>query len=84
MLFQCWSAVFDAGPTLKQHWMNGSCLLGHDHTKHAARTTLLTRLFRDHGMSLHSSPTIWAGDAQHIVQPTKRSAQQQHGFMLVN
>ena len=21
MLFQCWSIVFDAGPTLKQHWM---------------------------------------------------------------
>ena len=20
MLFQCWSTVFDAGPTLKQHW----------------------------------------------------------------
>ena len=22
MLFQCWSTVFDAGPTLKQHWVN--------------------------------------------------------------
>ena len=22
MLFQCWSTVFDAGPTLKQHWIN--------------------------------------------------------------
>ena len=28
MLLQCWSTVFDAGPTLKQHWVNASCLLG--------------------------------------------------------
>ena len=28
MLFQCWANVFDAGPTLKQHWVNASCLLG--------------------------------------------------------
>ena len=29
MLFQCWSTVFDAGPTLKQRdWANSSCLLG--------------------------------------------------------
>ena len=21
MVFQCWSNVFDAGPTLKQHWV---------------------------------------------------------------
>ena len=28
MLFQCWPTVFDAGPTLKQHWVNASCLLG--------------------------------------------------------
>ena len=30
MLFQCWSPVFDTGPTLKQHWVNASCLLGID------------------------------------------------------
>ena len=28
MPFQCWSIVFDAGPTLKQHWVNALCLLG--------------------------------------------------------
>ena len=29
MLFQCWPTVFDAGPTLKQHWVNAPCLLGY-------------------------------------------------------
>ena len=28
MLFQCWASVEDVGPTLKQHWVNASCLLG--------------------------------------------------------
>ena len=28
MLFQCWAGVEDGGPTLKQHWVNASCLLG--------------------------------------------------------
>ena len=28
MLFQRLSTVFDAGPRLKQHWVNASCLLG--------------------------------------------------------
>ena len=28
MLFQCWPTVFDAGPTLKQHWVKALCLLG--------------------------------------------------------
>ena len=28
MLFQCWPNVFDAGPTLKQHWLKHPCLLG--------------------------------------------------------
>ena len=27
---QCWRTVRDAGPTLSQHWVNGSCLLGED------------------------------------------------------
>ena len=26
-LFQCWPSVFDAGPTLKQPWVNAQCLL---------------------------------------------------------
>ena len=28
MLVQCWPGVFDAGPTLHQHWLNVSWLLG--------------------------------------------------------
>ena len=28
MQFQCWHTVFDAGPTLKQHWVNAPCLPG--------------------------------------------------------
>ena len=28
MLFYCWANVEDDGPTLKQHWVNASCLLG--------------------------------------------------------
>ena len=28
MMFQCCATVFDAGPTLKQHWVNAPCLLG--------------------------------------------------------
>ena len=28
MLFQCWASVGDGGPTLKQYWVNVSCLLG--------------------------------------------------------
>ena len=28
MLFQSWATVFDAGPTLKQLWVDASCLLG--------------------------------------------------------
>ena len=27
LLFQCWSTVYDAGPTLNQQWLNVSCLL---------------------------------------------------------
>ena len=26
MLVQCWSTVYDVGPTLTQHWFNMSCL----------------------------------------------------------
>ena len=28
MLFDCWSTVCNVGPTFKQHWVIGSCLLG--------------------------------------------------------
>ena len=28
MLFYCWAYVENDGPTLKQHWVNVSCLLG--------------------------------------------------------
>ena len=28
MLVQCWPAVYDVAPTLNQHWVNVSCLMG--------------------------------------------------------
>ena len=28
MLAQCWPIVYDADPTLYQHWVNVTCLLG--------------------------------------------------------
>ena len=28
MLSQCWSSVYDAGPTLSQNWVSVSCLPG--------------------------------------------------------
>ena len=28
MMVQCWPTVYDAGPTLNQHWFNVTCLLG--------------------------------------------------------
>ena len=28
MLFECWPAISDVGPAIKQHWVNVSCLLG--------------------------------------------------------
>ena len=28
MLDQCWASVVDGGPTLVQHWVDVSCLLG--------------------------------------------------------
>ena len=28
MPVQCWSTVYDAGPTLNHHWLDVSCLLG--------------------------------------------------------
>ena len=29
MLFYCWADIEDSGPTLKQHWVNVSCLPGY-------------------------------------------------------
>ena len=29
MLVYCWSTVYDAGPTLSQHWVDVLCFLGH-------------------------------------------------------
>ena len=31
MLGQRWTSVYNAGPTLPQHWINVSCLLGYEH-----------------------------------------------------
>ena len=31
MLFECWASLADGGPTLKQHKVNVSCLMGKKH-----------------------------------------------------
>ena len=31
MLVQCWTSVVDGDPTLDQHWIDVSCLLGYHH-----------------------------------------------------
>ena len=41
MLFQCWPTVFDAGPTLKQLWVNVPCLLGFGRLINKIKTTLV-------------------------------------------
>ena len=33
MLGQCWPNVNDAGPTVAQHWLTSSCLLGASRSK---------------------------------------------------
>ena len=46
MLVQCWATVYDVGPTLNQHSVNASCLLGNC-TSASATTALGTRLCHD-------------------------------------
>ena len=33
-LLECWANIKDGGPTLKQHWLNASCLLGYQRLFH--------------------------------------------------
>ena len=40
MLAQCWPSVENAGPTLNQHWVNVSCLLGKRNRISGSRHTL--------------------------------------------
>ena len=35
---QCWASVYDAGPTLSQHWLNVLCLLGISNGNFCLRT----------------------------------------------
>ena len=39
MLVQCWASVTDGGPTLNQHYVNVSCLLGKTSVISAVRIT---------------------------------------------
>ena len=45
MLFQCWPTVFDAGPTLKQHWVNASCWELIQIFDHVAATQIQLRIY---------------------------------------
>ena len=38
MLFYCWASVADARPTIKQHWINVSCLWRHTSFRYSATT----------------------------------------------
>ena len=40
MLFQCWPAVIDAGPTFKQHWVYDLCFIP---TQHRSRSVNVER-----------------------------------------
>ena len=56
MLFQCWPTVFDAGPTLKQHWVNAPCLTGR-----CPSWGLLSGLhWAFQGAPLYSRPFLWS------------------------
>ena len=37
MLAYCWQSVYDAGPTLRQHWINVPCLLGQNEQRQTGR-----------------------------------------------
>ena len=58
MLIQCWSSVFDAGPTLKQHWLNASCLLCGDSAGHVLLYPHQSSL-SDELVSLHTGCTVY-------------------------
>ena len=47
MLFQCWASVEDGGSTLKQNWVNASCLLvpGANPTKNLKIKVILTSAY---------------------------------------
>ena len=48
MLFQWRASVQDVGPTLKQHWVNDTCLLGYNwmHVSKSDNTYYLGILYR--------------------------------------
>ena len=54
MLFQCWANVFNAGPTLKQHWVDTSCLLGYSHLLSPQRNIIIMLY---NYPSIHDTPT---------------------------
>ena len=68
MLFQCWPAVNDGGPTLNQPWVSVSCLLGtHYHSFHqcgGVRGTSVT----DNAVHRHDKQqaSVWIADLAEV------------------
>ena len=62
MLDQCWSIVYDAGPTLLQHWVDVSCLverLVHTGIEPGASISALTAV----------TPGVWPTKADRAMEP---------------
>ena len=55
MLFQCWPIVCDAGPALKKHWVNVSCLM--ESTK--LSMDLVCGDYRSKAVALHALVRFW-------------------------
>ena len=77
MVFQSWHTVCDAGPTLKQHWVNAPCLLGGHCTSFtsnydAARAELMTNCFKRTRIILYPSNSL-KFQALKVVEQAKAS-----------
>ena len=69
MLVQCWTSVEDDGPTLYQHWLNVSCLLGRDaEAAAAAAGSIILKLTKSH---LHSLNVVFFSDICHLQKNGK-------------
>ena len=61
MLGECWPTVFDVDPTLTQHWVNVSCLLGIMYSEILCRFNLVHRLWCWASIKLHDQRLVFAG-----------------------
>ena len=57
MLFQCCPTVFDAGPTLKLHWMNAPCFLG-SHITNSCKSVLPTNSTSNSAVCIPATPPL--------------------------